>query len=130
MLVLRLYDATNRDTIKSAKFLSIWAEGKDTISGYQSVTKDSIAIPLNSLTSESVYHFKINTLEGNLANNQIETFTIQYAPVHEFVSRSCGYRVLFNEVTFSSNNTWIQEFTPSTLTTIDNQNAAHVKIYH
>ena len=130
MLVLRFYDTDARNTLKNAKYLSVWADGKDTLSGYQSVTKDSIALPLNSLASETIYHFKINTLEGDIANNLIETFTIQYTPEHEFVSRSCGYRIIFNEVTFNTDNTWVQDFTPFTLTTIDNQTAAHVKIYH
>jgi hypothetical protein len=130
MLILRFYDDANRETLKSAQRLSIWAEGKDTISDYKSVSIDSIAIPLNSLTTETVYHLKINTVDGNIANNITETFTIQYTPVEEFVSRSCGFRVIFNDATFTPNNTWIQEITPETLTTIDNQSAAHVKIYH
>ncbi|MFT6698855.1 MAG: hypothetical protein ACJAVD_000340, partial [Porticoccaceae bacterium] len=48
----------------------------------------------------------------------------------EYVSRSCGYKIIFNEVTFTSDNTWITDFTPETLTTIDNQNEAHVQIFH
>jgi hypothetical protein len=130
MLVLRFYDATDRDKLKDTQRLSIWTEGKDTISDYKSVTTDSVAIPLNSTALETIYHLKINTLDGNLDSNQATTFTIQYTPEEEFVSRSCGFRVLFNDVTFSHDNTWIQDFTPSTPTTIDNQSAAHVQIYH
>ena len=130
MLILRFYDAAERSAFKEAHYLSVWAEGKDTLSAYTSVSIDSIAIPLNSLTSETVYHLKKNTVNGNLANNQTATFTIQYTPVEDFVSRSCGYRVVFNEVTFTSDASWMQDFTPSTLTTIENQSAAHVKIYH
>ena len=54
----------------------------------------------------------------------------KYTPEEEYVSRSCGYKVIFNDVTFSSDNNWIIDFTPETLTTIDNQNTAHVQIYH
>ena len=130
MLILRFYDAAERDVFKEAQYLSVWAEGKDTLSAYTSISKDSIAIPLNSITSETIYHLKKNSVDGNLANNQTATFTIQYTPVEDFVSRSCGYRILFNEVTFSADASWMQDFTPSTLTTIENQSAAHVKIYH
>ena len=130
-LVLRFYDETNRETLKTAKLLTVWIEGKDTIDGYESFTTDSIAIPINSLALETIYHLKINEENGAKADNQVTTFTITYDPEEEYVSRSCGYKVIFNDVTFSSDNTnWIKDFTPETLTTIDNQDAAHVQIYH
>lgn len=129
-LVLSFYDDVNRETIKKARLLSIWAEGKDTLPSYKSINIDSVFIPLNSLATETVYHLKINNEDGDIADNQIATFTIKYTPKEEFISRSCGYRIVFNDVTFSSNNNWIKDFTPVTLTTIDNQNAAHVQIFH
>jgi hypothetical protein len=74
------------------------------------------------LANETIYNFST----GNVVNQ----FTIKYIPKEKYISRSCGFRVLFNEVTFESNNTWISGFTPETLTTIDNQNSAHVQIFH
>lgn len=130
-LVLRFYSDTSNETLKNARLLSVWAEGKDTIADYTSTTTDSIAIPLNSLTSETIYHLKINNEDGALADNQYTTFTITYTPEEKYVSRSCGYQVIFNDVSFASDNAnWIKDFTPSTLTTIDNQNTAHVQIFH
>ncbi|WP_343329460.1 DUF6452 family protein [Polaribacter staleyi] len=130
-LVLRFYNDTSKETLKKARFLSVWAEGKDTIADYTSVSTDSIAIPLNSLTSETIYHLKINNEDGAKADNQFTTFTIKYTPEEKYVSRSCGYQVIFNDVSFDSDNTnWIKNFTPETLTTIDNQNTAHVQIFH
>lgn len=129
-LVLRFYDANEPGQLKRTERLSIWAAGKDTIPAYRSVSLDSIAIPLNTTTLETVYHLKINDFDGSIANNQIATLTIQYTPEEEFVSRSCGFRVLFNDVRFSTNTSWIQDFTPATLSTIDNQNTAHVQIFH
>ncbi|CAI8175093.1 MAG: Uncharacterised protein [Polaribacter sp. SA4-10] len=130
MLIIRFYDNIERSNLKNAELLSVWAEGKDTISEYKSITKDSIAIPLNSTALETIYHLKINSFDGNLASNQTETFTIQYTPEEKFVSRSCGFKVIFNDVTFTTNNNWIDDFTPFNLTSIENQSAAHVKIYH
>ena len=130
-LILRFYDETSRETLKTAKLLTVWVEGKDTIEGYESTTTDSIAIPINSLALETIYHLKINEEDGAKADNQITTFTITYTTEEKYVSRSCGYKVIFNDVTFSSDNTnWITDFTPETLTTIDNQDAAHVQIFH
>lgn len=129
-LVLRFYDTDNRENLKTAKLLTVWAEGKDTIDNYASVTTDSIAIPLNSLALETIYNLKINNKDGAKVDNQFTTFTIKYTTEEEYVSRSCGFKVIFNDVTFASDNTWIKGFTPEILTTIDNQNEAHVQIFH
>ena len=128
-LILRFYDADNRDTFKDVESLSVWVEGKDTITSYMSADIDSIAIPLNPNDSETIYHFKMNDTDGKTINNKEETFTINYTPENEFVSRSCGFRVIFNDANFSSDNTWINSFT-AIETTIDNQNAAHVQVFH
>ncbi|MGJ8761867.1 MAG: DUF6452 family protein [Polaribacter sp.] len=121
-LVLRFYDDTNKESTKDVSTLYVWAEGKDTIADFNGTSLDSIYIPLNSLTTETVYKLSNGT--------DVDTFTITYTPKEEYVSRSCGYKITFNDVTFYSDNTWIKEFTPSTLTTLDNQNTAHVQIFH
>jgi len=119
-LILRFYDDVNRETLKKPASLSVWVDGKDSI--FSNVTLDSIYIPLNSLEPETVYNFSDGTT--------VDQFTITYTTEEAYVSRSCGYKIIFNDVNFSSTNTWIKDFTPSTLTTIDNQDAAHVQIYH
>jgi hypothetical protein len=129
-LILRFYDTNDRETLKDVERLSIWAENKDTITNYKSINIDSVAIPLNSLATKTIYHLKMNNSDGSITNNQTATFTITYTTQEEYVSRSCGFKILFNDVTFESDNTWITEFTPEILTTIDNQNAAHVQIFH
>ena len=120
-LILRFYDDLDREALKNVPSFYVWAEGKDTI--FENVSTDSIYIPLNSLATETVYNLS--------TENTISKFTVQYTPKEEYVSRSCGYRVIFNEVTFTSNSgTWIKDFTPSDITTINNQNTAHVQIFH
>lgn len=129
-LIITFYDEANRETSKDVKRLSIIAQGK-TDSLFTNSASDSIAIPLNSIDTKTVYILKKNDTDGTIANNQIATFTIEYTPQDEYVSRSCGYKVIFNNITFSKDtNSWIKDFTPNTSTTIDNQNAAHVQIYH
>lgn len=118
-LVLRFYDANNRTQPKAVESLHVWASGKDSIVVNQSL--DSIAIPLNSIATETVYNFSKGTL--------VNQFTISYTPTQIYVSRSCGFKVNFNDVVFNSNNTWITDINTTT-TTIDNQNSAHVQIFH
>ena len=119
-LILRFYDANNRETLKPVPSFYVWAEGKDTI--FKDASIDSIFIPLNSLMTETVYNLS--------TENTVNQFTVNYTPKEEYVSRSCGFKIIFNEVTFTSDNTWITDFTPETVSTIDHQNEAHVQIFH
>ncbi|WP_258848513.1 DUF6452 family protein [Polaribacter sp. WD7] len=128
-LVLRFYDNVNRETVKNVERLSIIAASK-TDSLFTNFTSDSIAIPLNSLSNSTVYTLKMNNQNGNIATNQIATFTVSYTTEEIHVSRSCGFKINFNDVNFSpENDGWILDFTQNTFT-IDNQNAAHVQIFH
>jgi hypothetical protein len=119
-LILRFYDASDREAVKTVDNLYVWAEGKDSL--FVNASLDSLFIPLNTANTETVYNFS--------KNNVVNQFTIQYTPNNEYVSRSCGYKVVFSDVTFSSDNTWITDFEPKILTSIENQNEAHVQIFH
>ena len=109
--------------------MSIIAQGK-TDSLVKSQTTDSIAIPLNTITNQTIYTLKINNDDGNVANNKLATLTIQYIPEEELVSRSCGFRVIFNTITLNSSGDWIDSLSTTTIATINNENNAHVKVYH
>jgi hypothetical protein len=129
-LIIDFYDDTNRETLKNVQRFSIIAEGK-TDSLFVNTTSNSIAIPLNSLTQETRYTLKKNDENGAKVDDKIATFTIQYDTEEEFVSRSCGFKVIFNNVAFSSDtNSWITDFTPTTIINLDDQSAAHVQIFH
>lgn len=119
-LILRFYDSTNRNTFKKVDNLYVWAEGKDSL--FVNASLDSLYIPLNTAALETVYYFS--------KDNTINQLTISYSTTNEYVSRSCGYKVIFNEVSFTSNNSWINDFEPNIPITIENQNKAHVQIFH
>lgn len=119
-LIVRFYDANNRETLKEVNTFYVWAEGKDSL--FSDISTDSLVIPLNRLSTETIYNFS--------KNNVVNQFTVQYTPQDEYVSRSCGFKVIFNDLRISSDNTWITDFTPENLTTIDQQNEAHVQIFH
>ena len=88
------------------------------------VITDSIAIPLNTTALSTTYNFGLGT-------DLIETITVAYDPQEEFISRSCGFRVIFNDVIVSRQNaTWIEDISPENIETINSQNQAHVKIFH
>lgn len=129
-LVIDFFDNANRLTPKNPRRLSIIAQGK-TDSLLTNTSSTSITIPLNSITDNTVFILKKNEANGATADNQIATFSVEYIPEKVFVSRSCGFKIIFNDVNFSTDaNSWILDFTPTNLTTIDNQDETHVQIYH
>ncbi|APZ46888.1 hypothetical protein BW723_11605 [Polaribacter reichenbachii] len=118
-LILRFYDDADRSTIKTADDLYVWSGTKDSI--FENISTDSLVIPLNTNTNQTIYSLS----KGDV----VEQFTIDYTPENEYVSRSCGYKIIFNNVSFTTDNSWITDFTQIE-TAIDNQNTAHVQVFH
>ena len=134
-LVIRFYDNVNRDIVKRVDRISIFIENApDSI--FKQVNTDSIAIPLdpsdflsNDVTATT---YILRTEDERIADENKEAkLTIEYIPERDYVSRSCGFRIIFNEVTITQEESaWIDEINTENLTTVDNQNAAHVQIFH
>lgn len=118
-LILRFYDADNKTTTKEAESLYVWAEGKDSL--FVNIATDSLVLPLNSNSNQTIYNFS--------KNGVIEQLTINYMAENKYISRSCGFKISFNDVSFSPSNNWITDFT-TIETTLDNQDAAHFQVFH
>ena len=126
-MIIRFYDATNPLETKVVTDLSLNPEGLEDL--YTSTSLDSILIPLDVTSNQIIYNFSTGT--------NIDVLTIDYEVEEVFVSRSCGFKAIFNNVTITSDpsNDWILGLTTSldntiTITTIENESAAHVQIYH
>lgn len=122
-LLIRFMDKDDISKTKQTDSLYVWVNSKDSI--YTNAKLDSISIPLNTIAKKTIYNFA-------KGKNAVQQITIEYTPKEEFVSRSCGYRVIFNNLKVSKNNpstSWINDISTST-ETINNQSNAHVKIYH
>lgn len=130
-LVLRFYDNDARTDLKAVQRLSVIAQGR-TDSLFTNTSIDSIALPLNPLAQETVYILKKNEIDGSIANNEIDTLVIKYTPEDEFVSRSCGFRVIFNNVTVEVTGTpgWVDELQTTQIASLKTQNNAHVNVFH
>lgn len=127
-LVLRFYDKDDVFQLKQVERFSIIAQGK-TDSLFTNRTTDSIAIPLNSLSEETVYTLKMNNIDGSKATNQTATLTIKYDSEDDYISRSCGFRVVFKDVNIEHTG-WINNLSTSTISNINNQTNAHVQVYY
>jgi hypothetical protein len=126
-MIIRFYNATNITQTKPVTDLSVYSEGFDEL--YTNANLDSILIPLDVTSNQIIYNL---SSESNL-----DVITINYDIEEVFVSRSCGFKAIFNNVSISSDisNDWIIGLTETlentiTIPTIDNETAAHVKIFH
>jgi hypothetical protein len=126
-MVIRFYNATNITQTKSVENLSVNPEGLDEL--YSNTNLDSILIPLDVTSNQIIYNLS--------SESNIDVITINYDVEEVFVSRSCGFKAIFNNVSVSSDvsNDWIIGLTETlentiTIPTIDNETAAHVKIFH
>lgn len=126
-MIIRFYDATNPTETKSVSNLSVQPEGYEDI--YSNVSIDSLLLPLDVMSNEIVYNL---SSDGNQ-----DILTITYDVEEKFVSRSCGFKAIFRNVIVTSDpsNEWILGLTESgnntvTISTIEDESAAHIQIYH
>ncbi len=129
--VIRFFDAEEPTDFKTVNQLSV-KSNTSVIEGdsltFSSV--DSIAIPVNTITSSTQYILTINSNDATTLNQ--DTLTITYASQDLFIGRACGFKSIFNNVTYEVTNdsdNWIQGIEVVT-DIIENETQAHLKILH
>jgi len=135
-LIIRFFDHENPTEYKKVINLKVQIQGIDGNYTNETITAltDSIAIPV--LVTEDITSFKL-ILNGNDqddTNDNEDIFDLNYIREDVFVSRSCGYKTLYYDVTTSlinDNDNWIRSIeTVKDPQDILNQNSDHVKIFH
>ena len=124
-LIVVFYDKNQTDTKKSVTNLQVKGLDMETLL-YDSTT-DSISLPIKTISSSTSFSL-IATQNGNILEDII---TFNYDPEDQFISRACGYKTRFNNLTFSTSNTlnWI-DFIEIINYSISDTNNTHVKILH
>ena len=131
-LVIRLYNAEDITSFKPVTDIEVQLIGIDTIYTGETITTstDSIAIPLR--VDQNFTQFFLTKNKNSDTDKNTDTLTITYTLNPVFVGRSCGYKDIFSAVTYkteSDDNSWIKNI-ESVSSTIENEDQAHVKIYH
>ena len=135
-LIIRFYDFENPELFKDVANLKVNIEGveEDYVNETITTLTDSIALPINVVGNQTRY---ILTLQENEILGQEENadiLEITYTQEDLFVSRPCGYKAVFNGVEIEleeDGENWIDDIVPqSDPLDINNESAAHVKIYH
>jgi len=126
-LIIRFKDNTDHSLFKTVNLLAIQGIGNDNILNFGSL--DSIAIPLNTATDISQFKFMKDYEQATENSDQLD---FNYTRNDEFVSRACGYRAIFENLTASIINdtdNWILDY-EITNTTINNEDEKQLIIYH
>lgn len=119
-LIIRFYDNDLQTEFKQVSGLTVWADGMDTI--YLNQTLDSIVIPLDLTKDNTLYKFSANEIEDEI--------NFSYSRDDVYVSRSCGYKTIFENIQIDSNTSnWIQNISINN-SIIDNETSAHISIFH
>lgn len=119
-LIVVFYNDSIPADKKKVDSLTVWADENGKI--YENKLIDSIAIQLDLTQNSTLYQFKSGAL--------IDTINFTYDRKDVFVSRSCGYKTIFENLQIESRSAnWIKNDTIKN-TTIYNETAIHLSIFH
>jgi hypothetical protein len=131
-LVIEFYEsAAPTPILKSVTALGVIAPGYTTGMSFNS---SKIMIPLQTNNDTTIFRFIQNGSDNDLTNDNEDILTFNYTRKTVYVSRACGYKMIFNLT-----NTNINILTPDSDNWIKNiiiikpnletENEVHVQIY-
>ncbi len=140
-LVIKFLSQSPPQIGKDVPNLLIVGEGNTLSYGIES-TRDSILVPLKVLENNTSFRLiKDYAIDDNgtptdtsddFAVGNEDIVTITYETEEIYISKACGFKTIFKNVNFgftADSDNWIATTTLLT-TTIENENNAHVYIYH
>ena len=136
-LVVRFYDNDNIEEAKSVTNLLVYGvnDANEAVffENVSFATSDSVVVPLrtDSDISRLVFHKDLTITDFETGNLDIIDFN--YTRDNIYVSRACGFKNVFNDLgsnLSTDSNNWIINIEIEENTSVENQNSAHVKIYH
>ena len=137
-LIIEFYDISDDEALKTVPSLSVAGideSGNLLTNIIQSSSTNTVTVPLNftaegQLTS-SQFSLTQNDFENSTTVNQ-DIINISYIPNFEYVSRACGYKSIFENLSMtivSDSDNWIisQDIIVST---VEDENTVHIHILH
>lgn len=142
-LIIRFYNVDEQEQTKQVRLLTV--NGIDDSGNLlediiTSVSTDSIVLPLKfgneGIVSKTRFELKKDSDFDNDNNNttfsNTDIIEVSYTPEFVYVSRACGYKSVFNNAQNTlivDSDNWIASYEIIN-PTIDNENAAHIILYH
>lgn len=126
-LIVRFYNNDEDTDLKAVTKLSIAIDSLGIFIPFEPTSNDSIAIPLR--VDEDFTKIRLTKFTGE-PNENTADFILNYNSKQLFVSRSCGYKMNFENIDISNlNPSWIANF-DIIKTNIENETQAHIHIFH
>jgi hypothetical protein len=135
-LVIDFYDVNaTTPTLKSVTNLGIIDPQLTTGISYNGVSR--IYVPLKTTANSTTMYFIQNGADTNTTNDNIDIVTFNYSTSKVFVSRACGYKMLFNLNTpngiiktepLPADGAWIQN-SVVVKPNLETENEVHVQLY-
>jgi len=146
-LLIEFYDAASPDDLKSVPRLTLYGEGlvTDPTEGSNATlvfdaNVNAVQLPLligneGEVTSsrfilEQDTDLRLDDDASTVSN--VDIIEISYTPEFEYVSRACGFKSIFTNLSISVDNDavpWISSIDVIE-TTVENENTVHVHIFH
>ena len=143
-LIIEAYDVNNPENIKAITKLVIGGIGNDFILTNGIISASKIELPLKTDANTTQYILIkdafINTngtpddTNDDFYDGNIDTITINYTREEVYVSRACGYKTIFQNVTFviePDGDNWIKSRQPlNDNQSVENETETHFNIFH
>lgn len=142
-LIVRFYDINEQENTKQVRLLTVnGVDNEGTVLDHivNSVSTDSIVLPLRfqqeGVVTASIFELKrdsdFDTDTNDTTFSNTDIIVVSYTPEFVYVSRACGYKSVFNETQNTlviDPDNWIFSYEIIN-PTIDNENSAHIILYH
>lgn len=143
-VIIDVYDFDDQESKKNVINLVISGVDNDAIlSDYELVSSNNIVLPLKTTENTTQYTLiKEASVNDNgtpddstddFYDGDYDTLTINYSRKEVFVSRACGYKTIFENVTLTLDDTdnWILSQQPiNSNQSVEDETTTHFNIYH
>jgi hypothetical protein len=120
-LIVQFYDRVDTETIKFVPQIRVQGvNNNNVLEGYNAVNVQKLELPLRTDTTATQYRLRRNYSNNNngtpddpsddFPNGNEDIITIKYITEQVFVSRACGYKTIFKNVTLTiepDSDNWI-----------------------
>lgn len=132
LLVIDFRDINDRTTLKSVTNLRVLLDNLDSTVVISSVSDTIIQIPLNTEANNSNFIFIQNSTSED--NSNADNVSFNYDTEESYINRACSFKVIYNNLVMdveeeANNGNWILD-TEILNPIVENENEAHITIYH
>ncbi|MGC1204422.1 MAG: DUF6452 family protein [Flavobacteriaceae bacterium] len=144
-LIIDVFDFNSQEDKKNIFNLVIaGVDNEDILPGYSFVSSNNLVLPLKTDVNNTQYILvKEATIDDNgtpddstddIIIGNYDTVSINYSRTNIFVSRACGYKTIYENVTLTvvqDGDNWILSSTPlNPNQSVENETTAHFNIFH